>query len=180
MSAATKESVKTPKSKVTSTRAWLLAALALITPLGLILVNVAAYVMAHLAAFRVGITTSAVVSTIVLNGIAAIAAYRYGVARWPELSQDPRPQPLVPRLMLWLFAPQRRRAVMVEAVFILSLAAALGGVLTYRGLSDPTLLPNFSTLLGGLVGLVLALPLIVAAIYRREPSRRGRRRYRTR
>ena len=180
MSAATEESVKTPKSKVTSTRAWLLAALALITPLGLILVNVAAYVMAHLAAFRVGITASAVVSTIVLNGIAAIAAYRYGVARWPELSRDPRPQPLVPRLILWLFAPQRRRAVMVEAVFILSLAAALGGVLTYRGLSDPTLLPNFSTLLGGLVGLVLALPLIVAAIYRRETSRRRRRRYRTR
>jgi hypothetical protein len=180
MSAATEESVKTPKSKVTSTRAWLLAALALITPVGLILVNVAAYVMAHLAAFRVGITASAVVSTIVLNGIAAIAAYRYGVARWPELSQDHRPQPLVPRLILWLFAPQRRRAVMVEAVFILSLAAALGGVLTYRGLSDPTLLPNFSTLLGGLVGLVLALPLIVAAIYRRETSRRSRRRYRTR
>jgi hypothetical protein len=180
MNVPTEESVKVPKSKVTSTRAWLLAALALITPLGLISVNVAAYVMAHLAAFRVGITTSAVVSTIVLNGIAAIAAYRYGVARWPDLKEDPRPQPLVPRLMLWLFAPQRRRAVMVEALFILLLAAALGGVLTYRGLSDPKALPNFSTLLGGLVGLVLALPLIVAAIYRRETGRRGRRRYRTR
>jgi hypothetical protein len=180
MSAATEESIKTPKPRVTSTRAWLLAALALITPLGLILVNLAAYVMAHLAAFRVGITASAIVSTIVLNGIAAIAAFRYGVARWPELSQDPRPQPLVPRLMLWLFAPERRRAIMAEAVFVLLLAAVLGGVLTYRGLSDPRALPNLSTLLGGLVGLVLALPLIVAAIYRRETSRSGRRRYRTR
>jgi hypothetical protein len=180
MSTVTEESVKTPRERVTSTRAWLLAALALITPLGLILVNVAAYVMAHLAAFRVAITTSAVVSTIVLNGIAAVAAYRYGVARWPELAADPRPQPLVPRLMLWLFAPQRRRAIMVEAVFILAMAAALGGVLTYHGLSDPSLLPNLSTLLGGLVGLVLALPLVVAALYRRESGRRGRRRYRTR
>jgi hypothetical protein len=87
---------------------------------------------------------------------------------------------LVPRLVLWLFAPQRRVAVMVEAGFILSLAAALGGVLTYHGLSDPGLLPNLSTLLGGLVGLVLALPLVVAAIYRRESNRRRRRRYRTR
>jgi hypothetical protein len=180
MSAATQETVKVPKSKVTSTRAWLLAALALITPLGLILVNVAAYVMAHLAAFRVAITASAVVSTIVLNSIAAIAAYRYGVARWPELNEDTRPQPLVPRLVLWLFAPQRRVAVVVEAGFILLLAAALGGVLTYHGLSDPSLLPNLSTLLGGLVGLVLALPLVVAALYRRETSRRRRRRYRTR
>jgi hypothetical protein len=41
-------------------------------------------------------------------------------------------------------------------------------------------LPNLSTLLGGLAGLVLALPLILAALYRRETSRRGRRRYRTR
>jgi hypothetical protein len=180
MSATSQESVKVPKSKVTSTRAWLLAALALVTPLGLILVNVAAYVMAHLAAFRVAITASAVVSTIVLNSIAAIAAYRYGVARWPELNEDTRPQPLVPRLVLLLFAPERRVAVMVEAGFILSLAAALGGVLTYHGLSDPSLLPNLSTLLGGLVGLVLALPLVVAAIYRRETSRRRRRRYRTR
>jgi hypothetical protein len=180
MSATTQESVKVPSSKVTSTRAWLLAALALITPLGLILVNVAAYVMAHLAAFRAAITASAVVSTIVLNSIAATAAYRYGVARWPELNEDTRPQPLVPRLVLWLFAPQRRVAVVVEAGFILSLAAALGGVLTYQGLSDPSLLPNLSTLLGGLVGLVLALPLVVAAIYRRETSRRRRRRYRTR
>ena len=180
MTATTQESVKVTKSKVTSTRAWLLAALALVTPLGLILVNVAAYVMAHLAAFRVAITASAVVSTIVLNSIAAIAAYRYGVARWPELNEDTRPQPLVPRLVLWLFSPERRVAVVVEAGFILSLAAALGGVLTYHGLSDPSLLPNLSTLLGGLVGLVLALPLVVAAIYRRESSRRQRRRYRTR
>jgi hypothetical protein len=180
MTVVTEERIKAPRAEVTSTRAWLLAALALITPLGLILVNVAAYVMAHLAAFRVGITTSAVVSTIVLNGIAALAAYRYGVARWPELVEDPRPQPPVPRLMIWLFAPNRRRAVMVEAAFILSLAAALAGVLTYHGLSDPNLLPNISTLLGGLVGLVLALPLVVAALYRRESSRRGRRRYRTR
>ena len=70
--------------------------------------------------------------------------------------------------------------MLVEAVFILVFAAALGGELTYRGLSDPRQLPNLSTLLGGLAGLVLALPLVVAALYRRGSNRRGRRRYRTR
>ena len=180
MSSATEERARKPKPAVTSTRAWLLAALALITPVGLITVNVAAYVMAHMAAFRVAITASAVVSTVVLNAIAATAAYRYGVARWPDLQQETRRQPLVPRLMLWLFAPERRRAVMVEAIFILVLAAAVAGELTYRGLSDPRQLPNLSTVLGGLAGLVLALPLVLAALYRRETSRRGRRRYRTR
>ena len=99
------DTVKPARAIPTSTRAWLLAALALITPLGLILVNVAAYVMAHLAAFRVAVTASAVVSTIVLNGIAAIAAYRYGVAHYPEWSESGRPQPLIPRLSLWLSRP---------------------------------------------------------------------------
>ena len=100
----TEDAIKPARAIPTSTRAWLLAALALITPLGLILVNVAAYVMAHLAAFRVGVTASAVVSTIVLNGIAAITAYRYGVAR-PDWSQSGRPQPLIPRVSVWLLAP---------------------------------------------------------------------------
>ncbi len=164
----------------TSWQAWLLAALALVTPLGLILVNVAAYVMAHLVAFRVVITASAVVSTLVLNGLAVTAAYRYSVARWTRWSQTEGPQPVVPRLAVWLFAPRRRRAVVVEATYILIMAAAIAGELTYRGLSDPRQLPNISTLLGGLAGLVLALPLILAALYRRGAGRRGRRRYRTR
>jgi hypothetical protein len=176
----TEDVIKPARAIPTSTRAWLLAALALITPLGLILVNVAAYVMGHLAAFRVAVTASAVVSTIVLNGIAAVTAHRYGVAKWPEWSRSGRPQPLIPRVSVWLFAPHRRRAVMVEALFILVFAAAVGGELTYQGLSDPRRLPNWSTLLGGLAGLVLALPLILAALYRRGAGRRDRRRYRTR
>jgi hypothetical protein len=180
MQSNSKDAVKTTRGVPPSGQAWLLAALALITPLGLILVNVAAYVMAHLVAFRVGVTASAVVSTIVLNGLAATAAYRYGVARWPEWSSAGPSQPLVPRLALWLFAPRRRRAVMVEAAYILLMAAAIAGELTYQGLSEPRRLPNMSTLLGGLAGLVLALPLILAALYRRGAGRRERRRYRTR
>jgi hypothetical protein len=180
MASTNKDAVRSTRAVPPSGQAWLLAALALITPLGLILVNVAAYVMAHLAAFRVAVTASAVVSTIVLNGLAAVAAYRYGVARWPEWSNANGPQPLVPRLAVWLFSPQRRRAVMVDAGYILLMAAAIAGELTYRGLSDPRRLPNLSTLLGGLAGLVLALPLILAALYRRGAGRRGGRRYRTR
>jgi hypothetical protein len=180
MASTNKDAVRSARAVPPSGQAWLLAALALITPLGLILVNVAAYVMAHLAAFRLAITASAVISTIVLNGIAAVTAYRYSVARWPDWSSADGPQPLIPRLAVWLFSPQRRRAVMVEAAYVLVMAAAIAGELTYRGLSDPRQLPNLSTLLGGLAGLVLALPLILAALYRRGAGRRGSRRYRTR
>src|ERR1700737_2542412 len=129
MASSNKDAVRSARAVPPSGQAWLLAALALITPLGLILVNVAAYVMAHLAAFRVAVTASAVVSTVILNGIAAIAAYRYGVARWPEWSTATGPQPLVPRLAVWLFSPPRRRAVMVEAAYILLMAAVIAGEL---------------------------------------------------
>lgn len=146
-----------------STRGLLLAVLAVITPAGLVLVNVAAYVMGHLEAFRLAITISAVVSTIVLNGITAITAYRLGASLWPEH---------------WFFDRGRRGGLVASFTFLLVLGATVAGVLTYQGLSDPGKLPNLSTFLAGLIGL--AIPLILALLLRERASRRGRRRYRTR
>jgi hypothetical protein len=63
--------------------------------------------------------------------------------------------------------------------FLLVLGATVAGVLTYQGLSDPKKLPNRSTFLAGLIGLVI--PLTLALLLRENASRRtGRRRYRTR
>lgn len=149
-----------------STRGLLLGILAVITPAGLVLVNVAAYVMGHLAAFRVAITASAVVSTILLNGLTGITAYRIGQANWPDA---------------WLFARYRRRSIAALFAFALGLGAALAGELTYRGLSDPRLLPNLSTFVAGLIGL--AIPIVLAFLLRQDASRRQRRQrrhYRTR
>ncbi|MHB8509333.1 MAG: hypothetical protein ACYDGR_11895 [Candidatus Dormibacteria bacterium] len=141
----------------------LLATLALLTPAGLVLVNLAAYVMAHLAAFRVAITVSAVVSTIVLNGLTIDLLYRGGGSRWP--SRYP-------------FRPEDRRQVVAVAGALILIGAGLAGVLTYRGLADPRRLPNLQTFLAGLVGLVT--PLAVAILFREEVNPRLRRRYRTR
>ena len=150
-----------------STRARLLAALAVITPAGLVSVNVAAYVMANLAAFRLAITVSAVVSTIVLNGITAVAGYRLLEARFKDHGW-----------LGWLFQPRHVLSNAVCGAFLLIVVAAIGGELTYRGLSDPRQLPNLSTFIAGLLGL--AVPLALAALFRDEVNPRSRRRYRTR
>ena len=144
-------------------RGLVLAALALITPAGLVGVNIAAYVMAHLAAFRLAITVSAVVSTIVLNALTATTVYTLARSQWPEV------QPL---------RDSHRRSAIAVGTFSIILIAAISGVLTYRGLSDPRQLPNASTFLAGLVGLLI--PILLALLLRENVSRRERRRYRTR
>lgn len=149
------------------TRARLLAVLAVLTPAGLVLVNVAAYVMANLAAFRLGITVSAVISTILLNGITAAAGYRLLESRFSEH-----------RWLGWIFQPRHAGSNAACGAFLLVVAATIGGELTYKGLSDPRRLPNLSTFLAGLLGL--AVPLLLAALFREEVSPRSRRRYRTR
>jgi hypothetical protein len=150
-----------------STRSMLLALLAVITPAGLVLVNIAAYVMANLAAFRVAITVSAVVSTVALNAITGVLGYRTVESR---LSSS--------RWVGWIFQPRHLRSNAVCGAFLLVLAATISGELTYRGLADPRKLPNLQTFLAGLLGL--AVPLALAAIFREEVSPRVRRRYRTR
>ena len=150
-----------------STRARLLAFLAVITPAGLVLVNIAAYVMANLAAFRLAITVSAVVSTILLNGITVVAGYRLVETRFKDH-----------RVLGWFLQARHLRSNAVCGAFLLVLAATIGGELTYKGLSDPRRLPNLSTFLAGLLGL--AVPLVLAALFREEVNPRSRRRYRTR
>src|SRR2546430_2375572 len=93
-----------------NTRALLIGALAVVTPAGLVMVNVAAYVMSNLEAFRNGITAGTVVSTVVLNAITLVAAYRLGAGRWPDR---------------WVFAPERRTRLAVVAGILLLLGAGL-------------------------------------------------------
>jgi Co/Zn/Cd efflux system component len=119
--------------------------------------------MEHLAAFRVAITISAVVSTLVLNAITALTAYRLGQQRWPER---------------WPFGEDHRNGLIAAGSFLLLFATSLAGYLTYGGLSDPKKLPNLTTFLAGLVGL--ALPLALLFLFREEVNPRLRRRYRTR
>ena len=105
-------------------RESVLLALGVITPLGILAVNVSAFVMAHLTQFRIGIAALALLSGLVLNGLTA-----WWLLRLASRSAAP------------LFAEYRRWAI-GAAVLIVALTAAGGGYLTYLGMRDPRRLPD--------------------------------------
>ena len=128
-------------------------ALGVITPLGILAVNVSAFVMAHLAAFRLVIAACALVSGLVLNGLTA-----WWLLRLASRNANP------------LFREYRTWAVAV-AVLIVGLTAAGGGYLTYLGMRDPNRLPDSLSMI--VASFMLLLPLAVTFAGRRMAGMTG-------
>jgi hypothetical protein len=128
-------------------RESVLLALGVITPVGILAVNVSAFVMSHLAQFRIGIAALALLSGLVLNGLTA-----WWLLRLASRSAAP------------LFAEYRRWAI-GAAVLIVALTATGGGYLTYLGMRDPRRLPD--TLSMVVATIMLLLPLAVTFAGRR-------------
>jgi hypothetical protein len=148
-------------------RESVLLALGVITPLGILAVNISAFVMSHLVQFRIGIAALALLSGLVLNGLTA-----WWLLRLASRSAAP------------LFAEYRRWAI-GAAVLIVALTAAGGGYLTYLGMRDPRRLPD--TLSMVVATIMLLLPLAVTFAGRRmaglggiipldEPASKAKRR----
>ena len=121
--------------------------LGVITPLGILAVNISAFVMANLPAFRMGIAGCALVSGLVLNGLTA-----WWLLRLASRNANP------------LFNEYRKWAV-GAAVLIVILTAAGGGYLTYLGLRDPRRLPDALSMV--VASFMLLLPLAVGYAARR-------------
>lgn len=117
----------------------------MITPLGILAVNASAFVMVHLAEFRVGIAACAVVSGLVLNGLTA----------WWLLR-------LVSRTAPPLYREYRTWAI-VGSVLLVLLTAAAGGYLTYLGLRDPRRLPDALSVIVATVMILLPFAVSIAA-----------------
>ena len=128
-------------------RESVLLALGVLTPLGILAVNISAFVMTHLAQFRIGIAALALLSGLVLNGLTA-----WWLLRLASRSAAP------------LFREYRLWAIGV-AVLIVALTAAGGGYLTYLGMRDPKRLPD--TLSMVVATFMLLLPLAVTFAGRR-------------
>jgi len=128
-------------------RESVLLALGVITPIGILAVNVSAFVMAHLAEFRMGIAALALLSGLVLNGLTAWWLLRLA-------SRNAAP----------LFAEYRRWAI-GAAVLIVAVTGIGGGYLTYLGMRDPRRLPD--TLSMVVATFMLLLPLAVSFAARR-------------
>jgi hypothetical protein len=117
------------------------------TPVGILAVNVSAFVMQHLGQFRIGIAVSALVSSLSLNGLTA----------WAALSRAERFKPqLVAEYRVWLIA---------TAVAFVIVFSAIGAYWTYESMQDPRRLPNIYAVLTAL--WLLFLPMVLALVARR-------------
>ncbi len=124
-----------------------------ITPIGILAVNVSAFVMTHLAQFRIGIAALALLSGLVLNGLTA-----WWLLRLARRSAGP------------IFREYRMWAI-GAAVVIVALTAVGGGYLTYLGMRDPRRLPD--TLSMVVATFMVLLPLAVTFAGRRMAGMGG-------
>jgi hypothetical protein len=134
-------------------RESVLLTLGVITPIGILAVNVSAFVMAHLAQFRISIAALALLSGLVLNGLTA-----WWLLRLASRSAGP----LFREYQVWAIG---------AAVLIVALTAAGGGYLTYLGMRDPKRLPD--TLAMVVATFMLLLPLAVSFAARRMAGMGG-------
>ena len=126
-------------------REIVLLSLGVITPVGILAVNGSAFVMVHLAQFRIGIAGCALVSGLVLNGLTA----------WWLLRLASRTAPPLYREYRWWATG--------VAVVIVLLTAAGGGYLTYLGLRDPKHLPDALSVVVATFMILLPFAVTVAA-----------------
>jgi hypothetical protein len=134
-------------------REAVLLTLGVLTPVGILAVNISAFVMTHLPAFRLVIAGCALLSGLVLNGLTA-----WWILRLASRNANP------------LYREYRTWAVGIAVVIVLVTAGA-GGYLTYLGMRDPTHLPDSLSMI--VASFMLLLPLAVTFAGRRMAGMGG-------
>lgn len=146
-----------PRGIVPFLKRWTIPIIGAITPVGLIVVNIAAFIVNHLAEFRWTITVLAFVSSMMLNSWFALNLYRVLQRRRPDHS---------------LVQDRNQEMVLVGGVGVVIIASFLAALFCYLGLSDPKSLPNAPTFLSGAVAI--AIPIVAQGFFSR--ARGGARR----
>lgn len=137
---------------------WTIPIIGALTPLALIVVNIAAFIVQHLTQFRWTITILAFVSGIMLNSWTALNIYRVLQARRPD-------HPVVHE--------RNQEVVLVVGMGAVILFAFLTALFCYLGLADASKLPNGLTFFTGF--FAAAIPILLRAAFRRgAPRGRGR------
>jgi hypothetical protein len=127
--------------------------LGVVTPVGILAVNVSAFVMGHLAALRLIVAGCALVSGLVLNGL---------TAWWVLRLASRNANPLYREYRTWLIG---------AAVLLVAVTAGGGGYLTYLGMRDPAHLPDSLSMI--VASFMLLLPLAVTFAGRRMAGMGG-------
>jgi hypothetical protein len=137
-------------------RRWTIPAIGALTPVGLIVVNIAAFIVHNLAQFRLGISVLAFVSGLMLNSWTALKIYRVAKLRFPG------------------FGPLQERNH--EIVLCVGMAVIIGisfveALFCYNGLSNERNLPNSPTFILGIVAI--AIPILLQEMFGRLLGDRG-------
>jgi hypothetical protein len=140
-------------------RAWIIPVIGGITPVLLIVVNIAAFIVQNLSAFRWTITILAFVSGIMLDSWTALNMYRALRVRYPShpLMQD-----------------SNQELLLVLSMAVIIVLSFLSGYLCYQGLNDPHNLPNWLTFITGAGGI--AFPILLVRLFDHLKARAQERR----
>jgi hypothetical protein len=124
------------------------------TPVGILAVNLSAFVMQHLSQFAVGIAVCALISGLSLNGLTA----------WVLMGRAERFAPqLFAEYRVWLVC---------AAVLIVLITAGVGAYLTLLSMQRPDQLPNIFAVLTAL--WLLFLPVLMTFVARRLNGTRAK------
>jgi len=135
-----------------------LLAIGVTTPVGVLVVNGSAFVMRNLVTFRTGIAVCALMSGLLLNGLAA----------WWVVNQADKNTPD-------LYAEYRRWVLAIVILWVGG-SSVVGAYFTFQGMSNPAQLPSST----GVITSVLALagPFALAWLGKKITSRRSRQKSR--
>ena len=130
-----------------------------VTPVGLIVVNIAAFIVKHLVEFRWTIAILAFVSALMLNSWAGLNIYRVLQRRRPDHA---------------LVHERNQEVVLVGGMAVIIIVAFLTALFCYLGLSNPNDLPNGLTFITGVLAILVPILLQAAfrGAYRRQPPTR--------
>jgi hypothetical protein len=138
---------------------WTIPIIGAVTPISLIIVNIAAFIVQNLTQFRWTITILAFVSGIMLNSWTALNIYRVLQARRPDHA---------------LVHERNQEIVLVVGMAVVIVFAFLTALFCYLGLANASKLPNGLTFFTGF--FAAAIPIFLRAAFRRGGSPRGRTR----
>ena len=136
-------------------RRWTIPIIGGVTPVGLILINVAVWINDHLQTLRWVIAVAAFLSGMILNSWWVLQVYRWVQQRWPH----------------WSVVDHRNQEMaLVGGMAGVTVFSFLSALFCYIGLGDTRNLPNRATFLYG--AFQIALPF-VAKVYFEFAERRA-------
>ena len=131
-------------------RRWAIPVLGAVTPVALIVVNIAVFIVKHLAAFRWSIAILAFVSGMMLNSWIGLKIYRLFQKRYREHV---------------LVSEVNQDVVLIGGMAVIIGISFVTALFCYLGLSNEANLPNATTFLTGI--FAIAVPFTLQFIFTR-------------